>query len=94
MFAPNDPAVTGTVSRSLLEVLYTAYLRTQPDADQTLTDFIAFGQRYMADNRPVELFHLDLNYGLRLANNELCLVAPSVSSQPFSDMQPNTAIKI
>lgn len=52
------------------------------------TSFVRFCVDYLRDQRPVELFALDANYGFRLSNNVSVALCPGIeSSGPMQDAQ-------
>ncbi len=62
-------------------------------------DFIAFAEKYLADNPPVEVFYPGVGIGLRLSNNQsLLIAAPAADQQGIvphtGDMQPSGAVSI
>lgn len=53
------------------------------DAEATLSaarPFLKFCQKYLTENRPVQTFAIDSNYGLVLSNNLRCAVSPGVAT--------------
>lgn len=41
--------------------------------------FLRFCEKYLVENRPVQVFPVDMNYGLVLANSLRCVVSPGVA---------------
>lgn len=42
--------------------------------------FLKFGQKYLTENRPVQAFAVDMNYGILLSNNMRCSISPGVEN--------------
>jgi hypothetical protein len=84
----NSVAQTQSGLPHLLDLLRQEYRRyitdhggQEADAARTLRSaepFLAFCEEYLRENRPVQSFPIDMNYGLLLSNNVRCAVSPGV----------------
>lgn len=55
--------------------------------------FLAFCERYLSVNRPVETFAVDMNVGMRLSNNQRVCVSPG-HAQVQGMMQDSGAVQV
>ena len=66
------------------------------DAEKTLAaaePFLRFCRKYLTENRPVQCFPIDMNYGIQLSNSMRCAVSPGVEV-PRGTMQDSPAVAI
>jgi hypothetical protein len=94
MFGTNDPHSASSELPDLISFLDTKFAEDQLPGDT----FKGFASRYLAENRPSEVFAVDNNYGILLTNGQrvkLCPDTEGIASTSTGDMaNPNQEIDI
>ena len=56
--------------------------------------FLAFCKNYLAENRPAEITHQDMNFSIKLTNGDQFLVSPPAEEQIRGTMQSANAVPV